>query len=280
MDTKKVWFVTGASKGLGLTLVKELLAQGYSVAATSRDENSLVSEIGQHANFLPLGMELTNGKSVDAAISKTVSRFGRIDVAVNNAGYGQLGTLEELSDEEARENFEVNVFGVLNVIRSVMPQLRKQQSGHIINISSIAGFLGTFPGWGVYNATKFAVAGLTEALSAEAKSLGVSATIVYPGYFKTNFLLKGSLKLAKNPIEDYKEARELEVIHETQVVGNQTGDPEKAASAFIALAEMEEKPLHFFMGSDSFGMAKGKIATLSQELERNEGLSFSTDFTK
>lgn len=280
MDTKKVWLVTGASKGLGLTLVKRLLTEGYRVAATSRDENSLVSEIGLHENFLPLGVALTDENSVNTAISKTVSRFGQIDVVVNNAGYGQLGTLEELSDVEARENFEVNVFGVLNVIRAVMPQLRVQQSGHIINISSIAGFLGTFPGWGIYNATKFAVAGLTEALSAEAKSLGISATIVYPGYFKTNFLLKGSLKLAQNPIADYKEARELEVIHETQVVGNQTGDPEKAALALIELAKMDNTPLHFFMGSDSFGMAKGKIEALTSELSANESLSFSTDFAK
>jgi NAD(P)-dependent dehydrogenase (short-subunit alcohol dehydrogenase family) len=281
MESKKVWFVTGASKGLGLTLVKKLLASGYKVAATSRDVKTLSIEVGSNkSNFLPLQVELVNEESVSKAIQGAIQFFGEIDVVVNNAGYGQLGTLEELTDKEARQNFDINVFGTLNVIRNVMPHFRNKKAGHIINISSIAGFLGAFPGWGIYNATKFAVAGLTEALSAETKSMGISTTIVYPGYFKTNFLLDGSLNLAKNPISEYKEARDLEVIHETQIVGNQTGDPEKSANAFIALAEMEVAPLHFFMGSDSFGMAKNKIEILQTELTTNEVLSMSTDFAK
>ena len=148
----------------------------------------------------------------------------------------------------------------------------------MINISSIAGFLGTFPGWGIYNATKFAVAGLTEAFSAEAKSLGVNATIVYPGYFRTNFLLKGSLHLAENSIAEYKEARDLEAVHENQIIGNQPGDPEKAALAFIRLAESANPPLHFFMGSDSLGMAENKIEILRNELNANASLSRSTDY--
>jgi len=278
MDTKKVWFVTGASKGLGLSLVKRLLNEGYKVAATSRTIKSLEKEVGTSANFLPLEVNVTDEKSVSNAIAKTLKTFGTIDVVVNNAGYGQLGTLEELSDKEARQNFDANVFGLLNVMRNVMPHLRSKKSGHIINISSIAGFLGAFPGWGIYNATKFAVAGLTEAFSAEAKSLGVNATIVYPGYFKTNFLLKGSLRLAENPIADYKEARNLEVVHDIQIIGNQPGDPEKAALAFMQLAENENPPLHFFMGSDSFAMANNKIEILRSELSANETLSKSTDF--
>jgi len=280
MDTKKVWFVTGASKGLGLSLVKELLHEGYQVAATSRNANDLINEIGINENFLALETDIVNEKSVENAISAALQKFGSIDVVVNNAGYGQLGTLEELSDTEARQNFDANVFGTLNVIRSVMPHFRNKKSGHIINISSIAGFLGAFPGWGIYNATKFAVGGLTEALSAEVKSMGISATIVYPGYFKTNFLSKGSLKLAQNPIEDYKEARELEVIHETQIIGNQPGSPEKAATAFIKLAETQNPPLHLFLGSDSFGMAQNKIEILQNELDTNKEWSFSTDFEK
>jgi NAD(P)-dependent dehydrogenase (short-subunit alcohol dehydrogenase family) len=281
MNKTKVWFVTGASKGLGLTLVKKLLADGYSVAATSRDANVLRSEVSNNtANFLPLQVDLVDEKSVTAAIEAAMQKFGNVDVVVNNAGYGQLGTLEELTDKEARQNFDINVFGTLNVIRAIMPHFRRRKAGHIINISSIAGFLGAFPGWGIYNATKFAVSGLTEALSAETRSMGISTTIVYPGYFKTNFLLDGSLNLAKAPIADYKEARELEVIHETQIVGNQPGDPEKAAEAFIALAEMEAAPLHFFMGSDSFGMANSKIELLQNELAAHEALSKSTDYAK
>jgi NAD(P)-dependent dehydrogenase (short-subunit alcohol dehydrogenase family) len=278
MDTKKVWLVTGASKGLGLSLVKRLLNQGYKVAATSRTAKSLEQEVGASENFLPLEVNVTDEKSVSNAIAKTLKTFGTIDVVVNNAGYGQLGTLEELSDREARQNFDTNVFGLLNVMRNVMPHLRNKKSGHIINISSIAGFLGAFPGWGIYNATKFAVAGLTEAFSAEATSLGIKATIVYPGYFKTNFLLQGSLRLAENPIDEYKAARDLEVVHDTKIIGNQPGDPEKAALAFIQLAENENPPLHFFMGSDSFGMANTKIGILQSELSANEALSNSTNF--
>lgn len=279
METKKVWLVTGASKGLGAALVKALLKEDCQVAATSRDANSLREEIGEEVTgFLPLQAELVNDNAVASAVAAVIKAFGTIDVVVNNAGYGQLGTLEELSDEEARKNFDVNVFGTLNVIRHVMPHFRAQQSGAFFNISSIAGFLGTFPGWGVYNATKFAVAGFTEALSAEIKSMGISATIVYPGYFKTNFLLKGSLRLAKQPIAAYKEARELEVIHEQQIIGNQPGDPEKAAAALIRVAALDEKPLHLFLGSDAYNMAKGKIETLQKELAAYEAVSVSTDF--
>lgn len=278
MSTKKVWFVTGASKGLGLTLVKTLLQNGYRVAATSRTADVFKSEVALSRSFLPLQADVTDEKSVQVAIGKTIETFGAIDVVVNNAGYGQLGTIEESTDDEARENFNANVFGVLNVVRNVMPHFRERRSGHVINISSIAGFLGAFPGWGIYNATKFAVAGLTEALFAEVKSMGVNATIVYPGYFKTNFLLKGSLRFAANPISDYKEARELDKAHIEKIPGNQPGDPEKAALAFIKLAESQTPPLHFFMGSDALGMANSKIEILKNELSMNEVLSKSTDF--
>jgi NAD(P)-dependent dehydrogenase (short-subunit alcohol dehydrogenase family) len=279
MSNKKVWLVTGASKGLGLALVKKLVKDGYRVAATSRDTNVLNAKIGvDNPNFMALEMDLVHNSSVAKSIEKIIHKFGTIDVVVNNAGYGQLGTLEELTDEEARENFDVNVFGVLNVIRNVMPHFRKNKSGAFFNISSIAGFLGTFPGWGIYNATKFAVAGLTEALSAEAKSLGVSSTIVYPGYFKTNFLLQGSLRKATHPIIDYKEARDLEVIHDQQIIGNQPGDPDRAAAVFIKVAECKERPLHLFLGSDAFGMANSKMEAVQNEMKAYESLTKSTDF--
>jgi NAD(P)-dependent dehydrogenase (short-subunit alcohol dehydrogenase family) len=279
MKTQKVWFVTGASKGLGLTLVKRLLKEGYKVAATSRDADALRREAGHvGGDFLPLQVNLTDDKSVAQAVATIIAKLGAIDVVVNNAGYGQLGTLEELTDQEARKNFDVNVFGSLNVIRNVMPHFREKRSGAFFNISSIAGFLGGFPGWGIYNATKFAVAGFTEALAAEAKSLGVSATIVYPGYFKTNFLLQGSLHTAANPIADYKEARDLEVVHNDQIIGNQPGDPEKAAAALIRVAETDNRPLHLFLGSDSFGMAHNKIAAVQQDLTAFEAVSKSTDY--
>lgn len=279
MDTKKVWLVTGASKGLGLILVKKLLQQGYRVAATSRNTADLTKELGeQHADFLPLQVNLTNEQSVGAAVTAAIHNFGQIDVVVNNAGYGQLGTLEELSDEESRNNFDINVFGSLNVIRAVMPHLRAQQSGAIFNISSVGGFFGNFPGWGIYCATKFAVAGFTEALAAEAKAFGISATVVYPGYFRTNFLSSGSLGLPKHPIEAYTEARASQAMHVNDIGGNQPGDPEKAAAVLIEVAESAAPPVHLFLGQDAYNMANLKLETIQKELAANEALATSTGF--
>ncbi|NDV43914.1 SDR family NAD(P)-dependent oxidoreductase [Flagellimonas sediminis] len=278
MDTKKVWLVTGASKGLGLTLVKTLLNRGYRVAATSRNLNALENAVGKHEDFLPLQVDLMNEESVESAISEVVNTFGRIDVVVNNAGYGQNGTLEEISDTEARQNFDVNVFGLLNVIRKSMPQLRAQQSGHIFNIASVAGVVGNFPGFGVYCATKFAVVGLTEALSVEASPFGIHTTLVYPGYFRTEFLSDDSLKLAKNRMDIYAQARESERLHKEEIAGNQLGDPEKAAEVLIKVAESDDPTLHLFLGSDAYGMAQQKLKTLESALEANKALSHSTDF--
>ncbi|WET51572.1 SDR family oxidoreductase [Chryseobacterium indologenes] len=185
METTKVWFVTGASKGLGFELVKKLLSEGFRVAATSRTVESLISVFGEASeNFLPLSVNIKDNNDIQSVISTTVKHFGQIDVIVNNAGYGQIGTLEELTDEEARENYAVNVFGTLNVIRNALPYLREQRSGNIFNISSIGGYSANFPGWGIYCSTKFAVAGFTEALAEEVKDFGIHATVVYPGYFR------------------------------------------------------------------------------------------------
>src|SRR4051812_22782609 len=155
MDTHKVWFVTGASKGLGLSLVKKLVKQGYAVAATSRGKMDLPEF--KSTNFLPLQVDLQDEQSVANALKKTIEVFRKIDVIVNNAGYGQLGTLEELTDVESRKNFDVNVFGSLNVIRNVLPHLRSQKKGMIFNIASIGGLSGDYAGWGIYCATKFAM---------------------------------------------------------------------------------------------------------------------------
>nr|GFC39110.1 putative oxidoreductase [Tanacetum cinerariifolium] len=174
MTTKKIWFVTGASKGLGLTLVRQLLAAGYAVAATSRNLAELTQAVSAAPDqFLPLHMDLSSEASVQQAIEATISTLGGLDVVVNNAGYGQLGGLEELTDQEVRQNFEVNVFGLLNVLRYATPHLRQQGSGRVFNISSVGGYTGNFPGWGVYCGTKFAVAGLTESYAAEMKEFGV-----------------------------------------------------------------------------------------------------------
>lgn len=279
METNKVWFVTGASKGLGLVLTKKLLASGYKVAATSRNVNSLISEIGSASDsFLPLEMDLLTETSVQNAVQKAISHFKTIDVVVNNAGYGQIGTLEELSDEESRSNFDVNVFGLLNVIRNTMPHFRAQKSGHFFNISSIGGYHGGFAGWGIYCSTKFAVSGLTEGLQAEVKEFGVNVTLVYPGYFRTSFLSEGSMGLPKNPIADYEQARQSVVAHQNEINGNQPGDPEKAIDALIQISKEKNPPLHLFLGQDAYDMANSKIEIIKTDLENWKELTTSTSF--
>jgi len=277
METKKVWFVTGASKGLGLALVKKLLAKNYRVAAATRNTQSLISEIGEKSEtFLPLELNLTDNEDVRKAVLKTVEHFGQIDIIVNNAGYGQIGTLEELTDEEARANFDVNVFGTLNVIRNTVPYLREQKSGHIFNISSIGGYSGNFPGWGIYCATKFAVAGLTESLAEEIKEFGVHATVVYPGYFRTDFLSKDSVKTPANPIQAYETARNSEQAHLNEINGNQPNDPEKGAEALIALSEVKNPPVHFLLGSGTSEFLDAKIKIITDDAQQWETLTVST----
>jgi NAD(P)-dependent dehydrogenase (short-subunit alcohol dehydrogenase family) len=279
MNNKKVWLVTGASKGLGLSLVKQLLEQGHKVAATSRNKKSLIEASGGTGeNFLPLEMELTKESSVQSGVKQTISQFGRIDVVVNNAGYGLLGSLEELSDEEVRGNFDVNVFGALNVIRAVMPVLRKQQSGHIFNIASIGGVTGSFPGWGIYCATKFAMVGFTEGLAAEVKDFNVKVSLVLPGYFRTDFLSAGSMVVPAKPLDVYTAVRESQEFHQTTMHNNQQGDPEKLVASLINVANEEQAPLYLFYGSDAYEMAYKKIDLLKSELEEWKEESLSTDF--
>lgn len=277
METKKVWFVTGASKGLGFELVKKLLSDGYKVAATSRTVASLTDAFGEVSeNFLPLSMNITDNNDVQSVLAKTVEHFGNVDVIVNNAGYGQLGTLEELSDAEARANFDVNVFGTLNVIRNAMPYLREQKSGNIFNISSVGGYYGGFPGWGVYCSTKFAVAGFTEALAEEAKDFGVHATVVYPGYFRTDFLTKDSVKTPENSIEAYEAARNSEKAHLDEINGNQPNDPVKAADVLIQISKEENPPVHLLLGVGAPEFLNNKIEAITKDAKNWEDLTLST----
>ncbi len=277
MNTK-TWFITGASKGFGLEFITQLLAQGHNVAATSRTLKGLTDAAGTHENFLPLEVNLTDEQSVGAAVAQTISRFGRIDVVVNNAGFGLFGAVEELSDAEARNNFDVNVFGSLNVIRAVMPHLREQKSGHIFNISSIGGYTGGFAGFGIYCATKFAVSGLTEALAVEAKPFNINVTLVLPGYFRTAFLTDDSLAMPKNTIDAYAPVRESEALHKQQINNNQPGDPVKGVAEMIKLADVQNPPVYYFLGPDAVSMAEQKITSVQAEIEAFRASSISTNF--
>lgn len=277
-SNQKVWYITGASKGLGLALAKQLLSEGKKVAATSRSLEDLKEAVGENENFLPLAVNILSEESVEESIKNTVERFGSIDVVVNNAGYGLAGALEELTDAETRQNFDVNVFGSLNVIRKVLPYLRKQQSGHIFNVSSIGGFTGSFPGFGIYCATKFAVQGFTESLAEEVKDFGIKATIVSPGYFRTNFLNDSSLNVPKNQLQEYKAVREVQAAHENEINGNQQGDPQKAALAFIKTADMQNPPVHLFLGQDAYDMAEVKIQAVRNNMEAVREFATATGY--
>lgn len=277
MDTQKTWFITGASKGLGLSLVKQLLQKGQKVAATSRNIADLIKAAGSESDiFLPLSTDLTNEDSVAEALENTSLKFGSIDVVINNAGYGIGGSIEELSDVETRMSFDVNVFGTLNVIRKVLPYLRAQKSGHIINISSIAGIApGT--GWSVYAAAKHAVIGLSEVLAEDVKSFGIKVTVVAPGAFRTSFLTPESLIMTSHPIAEYQAVRDSHVRY-LNMDGNQAGDPEKAAAAMIHIVSETNPPLYLLLGKDAFERAFDKMELLSTEYKKWETLTKSTGF--
>lgn len=276
MNNTKVWYITGASKGMGWSLVKELLAQGHYVAATSRTIAAFEQLKGVSEKFLPLEVDLKSELSVADSLKRTVATFGRLDVVVNNAGYGLGGALEELSSEEIHENFEVNFFAVVRVVQQALPYFRKQQAGHIINISSIAGFAPGV-GWSMYCAAKFAVSGLSDALANDLRPLGIKVTNVLPGWFRTNFAKPDSIAYSKKQLADYAYLREYHKKMNT-MDGAQPGDPGKIAGAFLELVSSENPPENLFLGSDAVSRAKSRIAQLSGELERWERVSGSTDF--
>jgi len=276
MDNSKVWYITGASKGMGLSLVKALLANGHKVAATSRTTAALTGAVGIQSNFLAMEVDLTSDESVAQSMKDTADTFGRIDVVVNNAGYGMGGALEELTATEINENFEVNFLAAVRVIQQAMPYLRGQRSGHIINISSIAGFApGT--GWSVYAAAKFAISGLSEALANDLKPLGISVTAVSPGWFRTSFAKAESISFGKKQIADYQYIREGHDKFK-QTDGTQAGDPDKVAAVLMTLVGHPHPPVNLFLGSDAFNRAEGKIEQLSAEMKEWESVTRSTDF--
>lgn len=274
MNNSKVWYITGASKGIGRSLVEQLLLQGNKVAATSR-QSSALSEITSE-NFLPLEVDLTDEKSIAKSLEETKKTFGKIDVIVNNAGYGIGGAIEELSEQEINENFNVNFFAVVKVIQQALPYLRNQRSGHIINISSIAGFAPGL-GWSIYCAAKFAVTGLSEALANDLKPLGINVTAVLPGWFRTNFAKPDSIAFSKRQIDDYSFLR---TAHQkmNEIDGKQLGNPDKVADTFIALVNNQNPPALLFLGSDAYNRANDKITHLSQQIQQFKNLSASTDF--
>ncbi len=278
MQKNKVWFVTGASKGLGLEIVKSALASGDKVVGAVRDDvERLYKELRYDENLLVVKLDVTKEYEAVKAVNLTIEKFGRIDVLVNNAGYSLLSAIEEASDEDVRSQFDTNVFGMLNVLRAALPVLRKQRSGHIINISALYGFAVSLPGYGIYGATKFAVEAITEGLSIELRMLGIRATAVEPGMFTTSLLDSRSMKESKNIIGDYKDT----VGHIRTVIpsfnGTQPGDPVKFGKAIVTLANSDDPPGHLPIGNDSAEVYKAKAALMTGELEKWKELTASTD---
>ena len=278
MNNSKVWYITGGSQGLGLTLVKKLLENDYRVAATSRNAQALKKAVGvvDTGSFLPLAVDLNNVDSIDDSIQQTLAAFGQIDVVVNNAGYGMAGTVEEITEQEIRNIFDVNVMATIDVIKSVLPVMRKQRSGYIINIGSVAGFAGA-PGWAVYSATKAAVAAFTEVLALDVKEFGIKVSVVEPSGFRTGFLTKNSLSYTESRIDGYKAVKDTQRRY-LAGDGKQPGDPEKASAIFIELAESEQPPLHLYLGEDAYNRASGKLAAMTSELQEWKATTISADY--
>jgi NAD(P)-dependent dehydrogenase (short-subunit alcohol dehydrogenase family) len=271
------WFITGASQGLGLEIARAALQRGDRVLATTRNPKAALAELGFARDRLcVVPMNLRNNEEIAAAVQTALTQFEGIDVLVNNAGHGLVGAVEEASDEEIRSLFETNVFGLLRMTRAVLPHMRARRSGHVVNISSIAG-MTTLPGFGIYSATKFAVEGLSEALALEAAPLGIRVTIVEPGPFRTNFLA-GSLAVTDRIIDDYAPTAGATRADCEKRNGRQPGDPVRAAKAIIAAVTAERPPLHLLLGAIAFERAGKKLAALRDEMELWRRVGLATDF--
>jgi len=278
MNTSKVWYVTGASQGLGLILVKKLLDKGYRVAASSRDVRTLSQAVNliDKDRFLPMAVDLNNIDCIDESIRQTLATFGRIDVVVNNAGYGMAGTIEEIGEQDIRNIFKVNVLATIDVVKSVLPVLRSQRSGYIINIGSVAGFVGA-PGWAIYSATKAAVAAFSDVIALDVKEFGIRVTVVEPSGFRTGFLSKNSLAFTASKLDGYKAVKDTQERYLANN-GQQPGDPEKASEILIALAEKEHPPIHLYLGRDAYNRASAKLPSMTDELEEWKSTTISADF--
>ncbi|AMM25372.1 oxidoreductase [Variovorax sp. PAMC 28711] len=276
-EFKRVWMITGASRGIGARIAEAALAQGDAVVATSRSAASVEERLGSHAAVLALALDVTDEAQAVAAARAALARFGRIDVLVNNAGYGLLGAVEEATGDEVRRLYETNVFGLLNVTRAVLPSMRARRQGHVINISSLGGYQSA-PGFGVYCSTKFAVEGLTEALHGELAPLGIHATVVEPGYFRTDFLDSSSLAVSPRVLADYEASAGKVRFAANAISHNQPGDPERLAQALLALVAAPVPPLRLPLGTDTLRTLRAKHAFVDKETVEWEALAASTDF--
>lgn len=277
----RVWLITGTSRGFGRSLATAVMARGEPLVATARhrdDAESLAKNVGAGArDFMAADLDVTDAGQARDVMTRALERFGRVDVVVNNAGYGHFGAVEELTDEALRRQFEVNFFGTVNVTRAALPVFRRQRSGHLVQMSSLNGLEG-MAGGAFYCASKFAVEGLSESLAPEVAHLGVKVTIVEPGPHRTEFASADSAQLA-DPIEDYADSVGVARQAFADLDGQQPGDPGLAAEAIIAAVDAAQPPLRLPLGQVAVDNIRAKLDTQLDELERWKDLSLTTDST-
>ncbi|OSQ40598.1 oxidoreductase [Thalassospira mesophila] len=273
----KTWFITGASRGLGAEIARTALEAGDRVIGTARNREKLSQQFSTAGDrFLALTLDVTDEGHAQSAVYAASSKFNRIDVLVNNAGYGHFGLFEEATNDDIRAQFDTNVFGAMNVTRAVLPTMRRQRAGMIFNMSSIAGLRGG-PGGSLYCASKHALAGFSESLAKEVAQFGIHVTIVEPGFFRTDFLDSTSVRYADSHIEDYRDTAQNLKNTYGSYNHQQPGDPRKLAQTLIRLANDDEPPLHFPVGPDAVDIMATKITTYQNDLDQWRDLSSSTN---
>lgn len=274
---KKTWFITGASRGLGVEIAKAAMRSGDRVVAAGRKRKAVIDSLGpDNGQLLSVELDVTNAGQARAAVDAAASRFGAIDVLVNNAGYGHLGFFEETTVEDAQAQFATNLFGAFNVTRAALPIMRSARKGRIFNISSLAGIRGAEFG-SLYCASKFALEGFSESLSQEVTPYGLFVTIVEPGPFRTDFLTRESLRFGGGAVADYDGRRAQVRASFEQRNGQQPGDPTKLAEAMVRLASEANPPMRFIAGTIAVDAADAKLADMRAELDSWRRLSLSTD---
>jgi NAD(P)-dependent dehydrogenase (short-subunit alcohol dehydrogenase family) len=273
------WFITGASRGFGARVAELALAKGENVAATARNPRTVCDRLGEHSRLLPLKLDVTDEAQARAAAAAAIEQFGRIDVLLNNAGYGLLGAVEEAAPAEIEALYRTNVFGLLAVTRAVLPQMRAQRSGRILNISSVGGYRGV-AGFGIYCSTKFAIEGLSEALHHELAPLGIQVTVVEPGYFRTDFLDSSSLSASAARIGDYGETAGAVRTRAADLNHGQPGDPDKLAKVLVDFADAPNPPARLPLGSDTVAAIEAKHASDAAILAQWRAVAISTDFVQ
>jgi len=278
MSNSKVWFITGAGRGLGVDIARAALATGHRVVASGRDSRRVSTALGESNDVLAVKLDVTSGADAAAAVRTAVERFGRIDVLVNNAASFYAGYFEELTPEQMDRQLAASLIGPMNVTRAVLPVMRKQRSGHIISISSSAGLSGAFEFGTAYAASKFGLEGFMEALQVEVAPFGITTTVVNPGFFRTELLTEQSTNYAEPAIADYDERRAKQLEFWKRQNGQQSGDPAKLARALLAIASQEPPPRRFIAGADAIATAEQKVTELKAQIEAFRGLSTALAF--